>query len=193
VVRKGWSQERIEQVRRMASEGMTVREIADRIGLTHEYVRRYIKQYGIQMIRHHAFTGEADERKQILQDYINRGMSVHQISKDLGVSSYTVKKMMEIYGFELHLKAKTIRWTTELLDELFRLKQVMSLDALAAHFGTSAGAIRGAFNTYQCYEAPEVPKEQDLPPLEYMTKINVLRAIRALERERRETRIDIPA
>ena len=70
----------------------------------------------------------------------------------------------------------------------------MSNDALAAHFGISPSALRGAINVYHNRVTVEEQKEElDLPPREYMTKINILRAIRALERERRETRIDIPA
>ena len=98
--RRSWSAHRIAEVRQLRSEGLSMREIAQRLGVSKTTVRRLITQHGMPMLaplkRKKRSSGESNHeaRNRAIATRVAAGATYSKVGAEFGISPQRVSQIM---------------------------------------------------------------------------------------------------
>lgn len=134
------------QVQSLLDEGGTQRALAQRLGVTHQAVNRFVRRYGLAGSGRQAFrarqTREVAERRQQVRRLVQAGLTSAEVAKRLGVSAATIGLDRQALRLGRVLKGPEHRTLRGLgLDQVrARLKEVSRAE-LARELGVSSSAV----------------------------------------------------
>ncbi|MEW2984983.1 hypothetical protein AB1A91_15775 [Stenotrophomonas maltophilia] len=134
------------EIQSLLDEGVTQRALAQRLGVTHQAVNRFVRRHRLAGCGRQAFRArqarEVTERRQQVQRLVNAGLTSAEVAKRLGVSPATIGLDRQALWLGRVLKGPEHRTLRGLvLDQVrARLKEV-SRAQLARELGVSSSAV----------------------------------------------------
>ncbi len=133
-------------VQSLLDQGVTQRALAQRLGVTHQAVNRFVRRHGLAGSGRQAFRArqarELAERRQQVQLLVQAGMSSAEVAKRLGVSPATIGLDRQALRLGRVLKAPEQRTLRGLGAEQVRDRlKAVSRAELARELGVSSSAV----------------------------------------------------
>lgn len=134
------------QVQSLLDEGVTQRALAQRLGVTHQAVNRFVRRHRLAGSGWQAFRArqarELIERRQQVQQLVQAGLTSAEVAKRLGVSPATIGLDRQSLRLGRVLKGPGQRSLRELgLDQVRARLKVVSRAQLARELGVSSSAV----------------------------------------------------
>lgn len=145
------------QVQSLLDEGVTQRALAQRLGVTHQAVNRFVRRHRLAGSGRQAFRDrqarELAERRQQVQRLVQAGLTSAEVANRLGVSPATIGLDRQALRLGRVLKGPEQRSLRGLgLDQVRDRLKVVSRAQLARELGVSTSAVYG-----YCRKAGLVP------------------------------------
>lgn len=134
------------QVQSSLDEGVTQRALAQRLGVTHQAVNRFVRRHGLAGSGRQAFRDrqarELIERRQQVQQLVQAGLTSAEVAQRLGVSPATIGLDRQALRLGRVLKGPEQRSLRGLgLDQVRDRLKVVSRAQLARELGVSSSAV----------------------------------------------------
>ncbi|WP_150114883.1 hypothetical protein [Xanthomonas euvesicatoria] len=134
------------QVQCLLDQRVTQRALAQRLGVTHQAVNRFVRRHGLAGSGRQAFRDrqarELIERRQQVQRLVQAGLTSAEVAKRLGVSPATIGLDRQSLRLGRVLKGPGQRSLRELgLDQVRARLKVVSRAQLARELGVSSSAV----------------------------------------------------
>jgi len=134
------------QVQSLLDQGVTQRALAQRLGVTHQAVNRFVRRHRLAGSGRQAFRArqarELAERRQQVQQLVQTGLTSSEMAKRLGVSAATIGLDRQALRLERVLKGPEHRTLRGLSLEQFRDRlMTVSRAQLARELGVSSSAV----------------------------------------------------
>jgi len=134
------------QVQSLLDEGVTQRALAQRLGVTHQAVNRFVRRHRLAGSGRQAFrarqTRELAERRQRVQQLVQAGLTSAEVAQRLGVSPATIGLDRRALRLGRVLKGPEHRTLRGLgLDQVRTRLKVVSRAQLARELGVSSSAV----------------------------------------------------
>jgi len=133
------------QIQSLLDEGVTQRALAQRLGVTHQAVNRFVRRHRLPGFGRQAFRDrqarELAERRQEVRQLIQAGLTSAEVAKRLGVSAATIglDRQALLLGRVLKgLEHRTLRGLS--LEQVRARLKVVSRAQLARELGESSSA-----------------------------------------------------
>lgn len=133
-------------VQSLLDEGVTQRALAQRLGVTHQAVNRFVRRHGLAGSGQQAFrayqTRELAGRRQQVQQLVQTGLTSADVAKHLGVSPATISLDRRTLCLARSLKRPENRTLRGLGQGHIRARlKVVSRAELARELGVSSSAV----------------------------------------------------
>lgn len=134
------------QVQALLDRGVTQRDLAKRVGVTHQAVNRFVRRHRLAGSGRQAFrtrqARELAERRQQVRQLIQAGLTSAEVAKRLGVSAATIgldRRALRLGRVLKGLEQRTLRGLG--LDQVRARLRVVSRAQLARELGVSSSAV----------------------------------------------------
>ncbi len=135
-----------EQVQAVLDQGVTQRALAERVGVTHQAVSRFVHRHGLlsgglQAYRSRQVDQVAQRRRQVRQ-LLEEGRTSAEVAARLGVSIATVnldRQVLGLGGTPIRAKQRTLRGLT--WEQVQARLKAVSRAQLARELGVSSSAV----------------------------------------------------
>lgn len=135
-----------EQVQALLDQGLTQRALAERVGVTHQAVSRFVRRHGLlsgglQAYRSRQVDQVAQRRRQVRQ-LLKEGRTSAEVAARLGTSTATVSLDRRALGVRRVLKGREHRTLRGLgVDKVRARLKAASRAHLARELGVSSSAV----------------------------------------------------